>query len=270
MHNCIANDFAIILSPTLAQAGYIYPNTKLDIETHLHLRSDPTAHPFDISFNVDPTSYHCCPYTTIGADITITGTTPPPKCHTSEDIIQTITANADHYLQMHKRHKLGRINKLATTTTPPVRGEDVIGKLFHKNMVLVPITIDPFARFGPMSQSFLTSTDAPPQKPWFTTHRLEKFNRPKANLMYERASNPPNTLGILTLADFFCKQLQSPTRRTFYRHSYTAPTPSIHTLQQLGVAFLKGFSSLLTNATRTFLEPPTAQRFDLSLYEPGP
>ena len=42
-HNTIATDFATILSPALAQAGYIYPNTKLDIETHLHLRSDPTA-----------------------------------------------------------------------------------------------------------------------------------------------------------------------------------------------------------------------------------
>jgi hypothetical protein len=204
-HNSIANDFAIILSPALAQAGYIYPNTKMNIETYLHLRSDPTARPFHISFNPDPTSYHCCPYTTIGTDITITGTTPPPKCHTSEDIIQTITANADHHLQMYECHKLGRINKSATATTPTVRGDDVIGKLFHKNMVLVPITIDPFACFGPMFQSFLASTDSPPQEPWFTTHRLEKFNHPNANLMYKRASNPPNTLGIITLADFFLK-----------------------------------------------------------------
>ena len=36
-YNTIATDFATILSPVLAQAGYIYPNTKLDIETHLHL-----------------------------------------------------------------------------------------------------------------------------------------------------------------------------------------------------------------------------------------
>jgi len=42
-HNTIATDFATILSPVLAQARYIYPNTKLDIETHLHLQSDPTA-----------------------------------------------------------------------------------------------------------------------------------------------------------------------------------------------------------------------------------
>ena len=139
-HNTIATDFATILSPALAQAGFIYPNTKLDIETHLHLQSDPTARPFDISFNPNPTSHHCCPYTTIGADITITGTTPPPKRQTSEDIIQTITANADHHLQMHERHKLGRITKPATATTPPVHGDEVIGKLYNKNMVLIPIT----------------------------------------------------------------------------------------------------------------------------------
>jgi hypothetical protein len=53
-HNTIAADFAIILSPALALAGYIYPNTKLDIEMHLHLQSDPTARPFDISFNPNP------------------------------------------------------------------------------------------------------------------------------------------------------------------------------------------------------------------------
>ncbi len=54
-------------------------------------------------------------------------------------------------------------------------------------MVLIPITIDPFARFGPMFQSFLTSTESRPQEPWFTTHRNNKFNRPYANLMYETA-----------------------------------------------------------------------------------
>jgi hypothetical protein len=104
---------------------------------------------------------------TIGTDITITGTTPPPppKCQTSEDIIQTNTANADHHLQMHERRKLGRTTKPATATTPPVHGDKVIGKLYTKNMVLIPITIDPFARLGPMSmfQSFLTSTESRPQ-----------------------------------------------------------------------------------------------------------
>jgi len=50
---------------------------------------------------------------------------------------------------MHERRKLGRISKPATaTTTPPVHGEEVIGELYNKNMILIPITIDPFARFS--------------------------------------------------------------------------------------------------------------------------
>ena len=64
---------------------------------------------------------------------------------------------------------------------------------------------------------------------------------------------PPCTLGILTSADFFWKRSDSPTPRTFHGNSYTAPIPSIHTIQQLGLAISKSYSSLLTNATRTFL-----------------
>ena len=67
---------------------------------------------------------------------------------------------------MHERRKLGCISKPATTTTPPVHGDEVIGELYNKNMVLILITIDPFARFGPMFQSFLTSTESHPQEPW--------------------------------------------------------------------------------------------------------
>ena len=55
----------------------------------------------------------------------------------------------------------------------------------------------------------------------------------------------------------------SPTQRTFYGNSYTAPTPSIHIIQQLGLTISKSYSTLLTNATRTFQRPPTAPQFDL-------
>jgi hypothetical protein len=159
---------------------------------------------------------------------------------------------------MHEQHKLGRINKPATATTPPIHGDDVIGELYHKNMVLLPFTIEPFAHFGPMFQSFLISSVSPPQAPWFTTHCLAKFNHRYANLMYKRASTLPCTLGILASADFFWKHSDSPTRCTFYGNSFTAPTPSIHTIQQLGLAISKSYSLLLTNATCTFLRPPTA------------
>jgi hypothetical protein len=55
------------------QAGYLFPNTPMAVEQLLHLRSNSTARPFNISFSPDPTSCHYCPYTTIGADINITG-----------------------------------------------------------------------------------------------------------------------------------------------------------------------------------------------------
>ena len=35
----------------------------------------------------------------------------------------------------------------------------------------------------------------------------------------------------------------------FFGHSYTAPTPLIHTLQQLGVSISKAFAKLLANVS---------------------
>ncbi len=76
-HNIIATGFAKALAPTLTTAGLIQPNTMLDIEPNFYLMSDTTARPFDISFNPNPTGSHLCPFTTIGANITITGS---PAC----------------------------------------------------------------------------------------------------------------------------------------------------------------------------------------------
>ena len=57
-HNVIAKDFAGALSPVLAQAGYLYPNTPMIVKPLLHLHSNPTAQPFDILLSPDPTSCH--------------------------------------------------------------------------------------------------------------------------------------------------------------------------------------------------------------------
>ena len=262
-HNVIASEFALALSPALAQAGYLHPNTPLGIESQFHLRSDPTARPFDIFFSPDPTSSHVCPFTTIGADINITGSAPPPRSLIAEDILKTITANADNNLQRHERSKLGRAHKPATSSSPFIHGDSVIGELYDKNMVLIPFTVDPHGRFGPMLQAFLTTTTHTPHKPWCTAPHNNKRHRPNANLMYSRASTPPCPLGILTSADINWKASASPTRRTFFGYSYTAPTPSIHTTQLLGLGISKAFSSLLCSATRTFRLPPTAPSFDL-------
>jgi len=86
------------------------------------------------------------------------------------------------------------------------------------------------------------------------------------NLNINNASQPPCPLGILTSANIRWTQSASPTLRTFFGNSYTAPTPSIHTLQLIGLSKSKAYSSLLCNATRTFQLHPTAPTFDLYSY----
>ena len=116
-----------------------------------------------------------------------------------------------------------------------------------------------------MLTAFLTTTHHPHQKPWHTTHTNNEYHRPNASLMYERASEPPCPLGILTSADLQWKQSASPTRRrrTFFGNSYTAPTPNLQTLQLLGLSVSKAYSTLLCNATCMFQLHPTAPAFDL-------
>jgi hypothetical protein len=219
-------DFAGALSPALAQAGYLYPNTPMAAKPLFHLRSVSTARPFNISFSPNPTACHHCPYTTIRADINITRPLPTPKTYQpdAEDILNTITANADNNLQRHERGKLGRMHKPSTPNSPFIHGDEVIGKIYQKNMVLIPFTIDPWAPFGPMLQAFLTTTHHPCQKPWRTTHTNSKYHQPNANLMYKRASQPPCPLGILISANIRWTQSASPTRQTFFGNSYCTHT----------------------------------------------
>ncbi|MFN5350634.1 MAG: hypothetical protein ACK5A0_14050, partial [Polaromonas sp.] len=79
-----------------------------------------TTFTFNISFSPNPTACHYCPYTTTGADIKITGPPSTPKTYQpdAEDILNTITANADNNLQRHERGKLGRTHKPSTPNTP--------------------------------------------------------------------------------------------------------------------------------------------------------
>jgi hypothetical protein len=125
--NVIARDFAGALSPVLAQAGYLYPNTPMDVEPLFHIHTNPKAQPFNISFSPDPTSCHYCPNTTNGADINITGPPPTPKTSQTEDILNTITANADNNLQHYEQDKHGCTHKPSTPTAPFIHRHDVIG-----------------------------------------------------------------------------------------------------------------------------------------------
>jgi hypothetical protein len=93
-----------------------------------------------------------CPFSTIGADTTIAHTsTKAPSFDISADAISLLLANADKHLQRFKRKKLLRNNKAHTSLGHIIRGEDIIQELLNKNMVLLPIAIDPFGKWGPIT-----------------------------------------------------------------------------------------------------------------------
>jgi hypothetical protein len=97
-------------------------------------------------------SHPSCPFSTIGADITIAHTsTKAPSFDISADAISLLLANVNKHLQRFERKKLLR-NKMAHTTLQHIiRGEDVIQELLNKNMVLLPFAIDPFGKWGPIT-----------------------------------------------------------------------------------------------------------------------
>jgi hypothetical protein len=144
-------------------------------------------------------------------------------------IIKIGGANADTHLQNYERKKLGCTNKTVTSTSTISRGDTLIGDLLHQNMLLIPCAIDPLGRFGPLLQNFLFGQHSAPQL---------RFppSRPNATQMYNKLLQYPSPQGILLLANHNWSLY--PTRR-FYRHSYLAPTPSITTVQSLGVSLIK-------------------------------
>ncbi len=128
------------------------------------------------------------------------------------------------------------------TMTILIRGENIIRELLDKNMILLPFAIDPFGRWGPITRTFLTGNGTN------TTYTFP-VNRPNAATMFKRATTTPCPTGILRTADANWKSNRT---RTFYGFSYTSPTPSIHTLQQLGLGITKAFSLHIRNATKQY------------------
>jgi hypothetical protein len=190
----------------------------------------------------------------IGYDITITNATPPsPSNHvppSSIDCITNYTANADLSLQDHERNKLNRSNN--RRTTPLISGDDVIGNLLHNQMILTPIAIDAHGRVGPMTCQKFYGTPPPP-------------NRPNAKAMYDLATTLPAPIGIFIEADQRWKQLQADNpkhNQKFYGLSHYAPTPSITTIQQLGLGITHAFSTLIINSFKKLVHSQTSPAFD--------
>ncbi len=251
VHNTICNGFAQALDPVLSTAEYVPPNTTVDMEPILYLPSDPHSRPFDLSFDpypaLPPLISYSCTSTTVGADITISSL--PPKLSiipSSPDVLQVITANADSHLQKCKSKKLGRINKTNASTSIITRGDTLIGDLLHWNMLLMPFAIDPLGRFGPLLQHFLFGHHPAPLL-WFPP------SRPNATQMYRKLLQYPSPKGILLLTNH--NWLLHPTQH-FYGHSYLAPTPSITTVQSLGVSLTKAFAHHIQYASQKFTPSP--------------
>ena len=141
-------------------------------------------------------------------------------------------ANADSHLHKCERRKLGRINKTDGSTSIITRGDTLIGDLLHWNMLLIPFVINPLGRVGSLLQHFLFGHHPAPLL-WFPP------SRPNATQMYTKLLQYPSPKGILLLANH--NWLLHPTQH-FYGHSYLAPTPSITTVQSLGVSFTKAFA----------------------------
>ena len=255
-HNILRDGLATILPPALAAAGYLLPTSTCDIEPNLHLPSDTNARPFDVSFHPDarlaPNVTQSCPFSTIGADITITSLpTSPTFPLSSPDVIQKLAANADSHLQLAEKRKLGRVNKRDPATTAPILGDAVIGDILQNNMVLLPFAFDPLGRFGPILRHFLLNS---------TPHQHLDFHpsRPNATKMYKRIMTFPCPKGILPLADHNWTHSRT---REFFGHSYSSPTPSITTLQDIGLCLSKAFATHIRNATRKFGDrTPTVPR----------
>ena len=253
-HNNIRNGLPSVLTPALSTSGYILPSSKFAVEPMLHLPSDPNARPFDISFDPDPSISpqvtHSCPYVSIGADITISYTPPCPSfALDSPDVLRILSANADSHLQIFEKRKLCRGNKRDPDTGARIDGDAIIGDLLGRNMTLIPFAIDPFGRIGPLARTFLFGTTP--------AHKLSfPASRPHAAEMHRRITSFPSPVGILPHADRVWSATHT---RPFFGHSFTAPTPSMSTLQNLGLCICKSFASHIKYACQKFSDRPPVQ-----------
>ena len=107
-------------------------------------------------------------------------------------------------------------------------------------MILLPFAIDPFGRWGPILQNFLLRSETTLEYKFHAT-------RPNAKIMFHKATSDPCPIGILRTADHVWKHTK---QRNFFGYSYTAPTPSIFTIQQLGLGTTKALTTHIRNAIK--------------------
>ncbi len=107
-----------------------------------------------------------------------------------------------HINRNTKKKKIGRENKTGNITGTTTTGDTFIGDLLDRNMILIPIAIDPFGRFGPILQTFLYDTQ--PTNPITFTP-----TKPNTTTMYHKITHFPSPKDTLKLADHNWKLTQT-------------------------------------------------------------
>ena len=129
----------------------------------------------------------------------------------------------------------------ATSGDLLIHGDTYIGDLNKQKFLVYPMAVDRDGGLGPLSRALLLA-EAPRQhqKPF-------RPDRPNATIMYHRITNHPAPLGIVNTAS---AKWSSTRQRTFFGHSYTAPTPREYIQQKLGLCIVKALAVHLRNSFR--------------------
>ena len=195
------------------------------------------------------TTYNSCPFSTIGANITITHSVTPSPFTLTEDVQKQLTATADKHLQKAEWKKYMRQNKTEVTQ---INGDTTMRELIDANTILLSFAIDPHGKWhgkwGLITNNFLLPT----------TIRVEPTfpnSRPYGKIMYHKAITSPSPTAMLQTADNYwsCNR-----KRNFFGHSYSAPTPKIYTFQQLGLGISKALATHIRNCKTTSTSTNTA------------
>ena len=249
-HNMIRDKSNEFLRPVLIQAQYMFPGEEMEIEKQGLCPSNCKVKPFDASF---PPRHPTCPYDDVGLDYTLIAPSPPLLTHPTNDVSQ-LSANAESHHQRGERKKFRRggdkVDEADLSGPDPPTSRDIgevhIRELNTANRILLPVSIGPYGDYGPIFRTFLFG-----QGPLRTMAALR--DRPQANLALKRATNHPAPIGVVTTASIAWKTNKS---RTFFGHSYTAPTPREAFLQQYGLHTTKALAVLLQKSFRNIVREP--------------
>ncbi len=140
---------------------------------------------------------------------------------------------AEKHLQTIEWKNYLQNNEKDTITSETILGETVISELLQANTALFAFIVDPHGHWGPVTKKILLP---------ITIESGTKFlpNKPSAQSMYYRSTCSPCPTAILQTANI---HWECNNTHKFFDRSLTSPTPTIHTIQQLGLGILQVFAT---------------------------